>query len=353
MNQDLVMPLGPVMLDIAGLSLSAEDRELLCHPQVGALILFSRNYESREQLDALVREVRELRQPALLIAVDQEGGRVQRFREGFSELPPLRWIGKEYDLDPVRGRDMARVSARLMATELLAHGIDFSFAPVVDLDWGCCEVIGDRALHTDPEIVANLSVAYMHGLGLAGMAAVAKHFPGHGAVVADSHVTLPEDSREFRALLDDIAPYRSLVDAGLQGVMMAHIRYIAVDQEIASLSGYWMRTVLREELGFQGAIFSDDLSMEGAAVGGSIPDRAATALEGGADMVLLCNDRASAGPLLDSLNRYSDPAAQGRLAAMRPDRDKYAAAAYGTPEWQQMVGEVKAIGQPAEFKLDG
>ncbi len=347
------MTLGPVMLDVEGLTLTAEDRELLRHPQVGGLILFSRNYESREQLDHLLADVRKSRLPSILVAVDQEGGRVQRFRDGFTELPPLRWIGHEYDLDPDRARQFAKSSGWLMATELLAHGIDFSFAPVLDLDRGCCDVIGDRALHASPEVVASLGLAYMQGLAQAGMAAVAKHFPGHGAVVADSHVALPEDNREYREILDDIAPYRSLIDAGLQGIMMAHIRYTQVDPQIASLSEYWMRTILRNELDFRGAIFSDDLSMEGAAVGGSIADRAIMALDGGADMVLLCNNRPEAAPLLEALEHYDDPAAHVRLAAMRPDRRRYKRSPYGSKQWQQLVAEVKAAEEPPVLRLDG
>jgi beta-N-acetylhexosaminidase len=347
------MTLGPVMLDVDGLALTAEDRELLQHPQVGGLILFSRNYESRAQLDALLADVRSVRTPPLLVAVDQEGGRVQRFREGFTELPPLRLLGHEYDIDPVRARHLALQSGRLMAIELLAHGIDFSFAPVLDLDRGCCDVIGDRALHSDPGAVANLALAYMHGLSQAGMRAVAKHFPGHGAVTVDSHVALPEDPRPYNEILDDMAPYRSLIDAGLAGIMMAHIRYSAVNDDVASLSGYWMTDVLRKEFGFQGAIFSDDLSMAGAAVGGSISDRAVTALQGGADMVLLCNDRPSAGPLLTSLEGYDDPAAHGRLAAMRPDRARYANSPYGAADWEQLVAEVKTAEQQMTLNLNG
>ena len=350
------MTLGPVMLDVAGLALNAEDREILSHPQVGGVILFTRNYESREQLRALVQEIRAVRKPPLsplLIAVDQEGGRVQRFRDEFTALPPLRWLGHEYDLDAARARQLAISCGRLMATELLALDIDFSFAPVVDLDRGCCDVIGDRALHADPEVVANLAMAYCHGLKQAGMAAVAKHFPGHGAVVTDSHLALPVDRRAYREILDDIAPYRSLIEAGLQGIMMAHIRYPEVCLEIASLSQHWIKTVLRGELGFQGAVFSDDLSMEGAAEGGTIPERANLALAGGADIVLLCNDRPSVAPLLRSLEGYENPVAHGRLAAMRPARQRYAEAPYGSKEWEQWVAQVASATAPRELELDG
>jgi beta-N-acetylhexosaminidase len=338
------------MLDIEGLELTGEDRDLLRHPQTGGLILFARNYASREQLSALVASVRELRSPPVLIAVDQEGGRVQRFRDDFSRLPPLRTLGDIYDADANKARHLAVQSARLMAMELLAHDIDFSFAPVLDLDYGCCEVIGNRALHREPDAVANLALAYMHGLRMAGMAAVAKHFPGHGAVTADSHLALPEDPRAYAELLDDMAPYRSLIEAGLQGVMMAHIRYTAVSSEVASLSHYWMTDILRRELGFQGAIFSDDLSMAGAEVGGTIPQRAQLALAGGADMVLLCNNRPAAAGLLESLENYDDPAAHGRLAAMRADHSTYAQAPYGEAIWRSLAAEIERL---EEFQLHG
>lgn len=331
------MTLGPLMIDVAGESLDAEDREILRHPLVGGVILFSRNYTDREQVTRLVSEICELRSPPLLIAVDQEGGRVQRFRDGFTTLPPLAWLGQLHESDPNEARRMAILHGRLMATELLDTGVDFSFAPVVDIDYGLCEVIGDRAIHRDASTVAGLALAYMQGMRRAGMAAVAKHFPGHGGVEGDSHLLLPEDHRSRDELMDDIHPYRTLIDDGLHGVMMAHVRYADVHQSIASMSSYWIKDVLRNELGFSGAVFSDDLSMAGASVVGDVEERARIALEAGADMILICNDRGSVGPVIDALGDYDEPASAARLPALRADRRKYAAAEYGSAEWDAMV----------------
>jgi beta-N-acetylhexosaminidase len=330
------------MIDVAGLTLDSEDRELLRHPLVGAVILFSRNYSNRDQLKSLVSEIQGLRSPALLIAVDQEGGRVQRFREGFTRLPPLCRLGELQERDPQRARDAAIKAARLMAIEVLETGVDFSFAPVVDINYGLCDVIGDRALHKNPEVVAQLGLAYMQGMRQAGMAAVAKHFPGHGGVAGDSHLLLPEDHRSREKLSDDIRPYTSLIDDGVHGIMMAHVRYPQVDQSIASMSPYWIKEVLRRELGFGGAVFSDDLSMAGASEAGSFSDRARLALQAGADMILLCNDRESVGPVLDALNGYNEPVSAARLAAMRADRNRYDKARYGSTDWQHLVDSVAA-----------
>ncbi|MGI9291178.1 MAG: beta-N-acetylhexosaminidase, partial [Gammaproteobacteria bacterium] len=238
------MSLGPLMIDIDGTSLAPEDRELLINPLIGGLIFFARNYEDREQISELVLEIQSLRaaqdglQP-LLIAVDQEGGRVQRFKEGFTQLPPLGWLGHLHDEDALVGREMTMCAARVMAAEIIDTGIDFSFAPVVDLDWGFSEVIGNRALHKNAETVSELALAYMQGMRQAGMAAVAKHFPGHGAVTADSHHALPEDERSMDELQPDMRPYESLIGDNLHGVMMAHIRYSQIEPQIASLSEYW------------------------------------------------------------------------------------------------------------------
>ena len=336
------MTLGPLMIDVAGLSLDAEDRELLRHPLVGGVILFSRNYSDREQVKALVAEIQALRSPALLIAVDQEGGRVQRFRAGFTRLPPLATLGELYDTDSHRAREVATMAAKLMAIEVLDTGVDFSFAPDVDIDYGLCSVIGDRAIHRDPEVVAQLGLAYMQGLRQVGMAAVAKHFPGHGGVEGDSHLLLPEDHRSRAELMDDIRPYTTLINDSLHGIMMAHVRYAKIDPDIASMSKYWIKDVLRTELGFNGVVFSDDLSMEGASEAGSVSDRAEQALNAGSDMLLICNDRPSVGPVLDTLNGYSDPVAAVRLAAMRAERSRYAKTIYGSADWQQLVAAVGA-----------
>jgi len=347
------MTLGPLMIDVEGCELTAADRELLAHPLVGGIILFSRNYHDREQVRELNRQIRAVRSPGLLIAVDQEGGRVQRFREGFHVLPPLRWLGHEYDADPARGRQLALQCARLMAIELLDVGVDFSFAPVLDIDRGLCEVIGDRAAHPDPESVAALGLAYMQGMRQAGMVAVGKHFPGHGGVVGDSHCVLPEDRREYTDLLDDMRPYRSLIADGLRGVMMAHIRYPAVEQAIASFSSYWMEVVLRGELGFGGAIFSDDLSMAGADIGGSPAERAALALAAGADMALICNARAAVEAVLSELPESPRIPSQARLAAMRSNRQRYAEAPYGSAAWSALQATVAQARATPDLQLDG
>jgi beta-N-acetylhexosaminidase len=328
------------MIDVAGESLNAEDREILQHPLVGGVILFGRNFTGRAQITQLVDEIRILRSPPLLVAVDQEGGRVQRFREGFTELPPVAWLGQLYEGNPGETRRMAGLHARVMATELLDTGVDFSFAPVVDIDYGLCEVIGDRAMHKDPDVVAMLGLAYMQGMRQAGMAAVAKHFPGHGGVEGDSHLLLPEDHRSRAELADDIRPYTTLIDDGLHGVMMAHVRYADVHQSIASMSSYWIRDVLRNELGFAGAVFSDDLSMAGASVVGDVNERASIALQAGADMILICNDRASVEAVINNLQEYDEAVSAARLPAMRADRTKYAAAPYQSPEWEMMTASL-------------
>jgi beta-N-acetylhexosaminidase len=336
------MTLGPVMLDLAGLTLTDEDVEICQHPQVGGIILFSRNFNDRAQVKQLVSDIKAVRSPPLLIAVDQEGGRVQRFRNEFTALPALRWLGHLYDLDPVQAREMATLAARIMAQEVLDCGVDFSFAPVLDIDRGCCEVIGDRAIDSRPE-----------GMRQVGMAAVAKHFPGHGGVIGDSHHVLPEDHRLYSDLLDDIRPYISLIEDGLPGIMMAHIRYTRVDPAIASLSSFWMQQVLRRDLNFQGTIFSDDLTMEGASVGGSLQDRALTALSAGADILLVCNNRAGAIDVLQALVGYKNPAAHGRLAAMRADFRRYAAAQRGSADWQNGVERLQAALERPALILDG
>lgn len=339
------MTLGPLMVDLEGLALTGAERERLKDPLVGAVILFSRNFRDREQVAALVADIRRLRTPHLLIAVDQEGGRVQRFREGFYALPPLRWLGHQYDLDAGTGCRLAEACGWLMAAEVLDTGVDFSFAPVVDLDYGLSEIIGDRAFHADPAIVAELASAYVRGMHKAGMVAVAKHFPGHGHVVADSHRDLPIDPRDRAGLYDDLLPYGRMIRQGVDGVMIAHVRYPAVDPDVASLSPYWLKTVLRGELGFGGVIFSDDLSMHALAREGDMPERARRALAAGADMALICNDPVGADATLAALAGYQDPAGQARLVALRrrlpADQQEPAAGRAagfrGSTAWQQTV----------------
>jgi len=258
------------MVDIAGTALSADDIRVLAHPMVGSVLLFTRNYHDPRQVAALTAAIRALRTPHLLIAVDHEGGRVQRFREGFTRLPAARLLGRRFDEDRRDALALAQSVGWLMASELRAVGVDFSFAPCIDLDYGVSEIIGDRAFHSDPDTVAALAVATMAGMREAGMAAIAKHFPGHGAVVADSHVALPVDRREFADLEADIRPYRPLIDNNLPGIMAAHVVFPAVDALPASLSKRWITGVLRGELGFHGCVFADDLSMAGAVAFGDV-----------------------------------------------------------------------------------
>jgi beta-N-acetylhexosaminidase len=308
------------MVDIAGTELTAADREVLAHPLVGSVILFTRNYVDRLQLRSLVEQIHSVRSPTLLIAVDHEGGRVQRFRTGFSALPPLRRIGQTYDADAQQGLSMARALGWLMAAELLACGLDFSFAPCVDLDYGLSEIIGDRAFHARASVVAPLAVAYMHGMRDAGMAATAKHYPGHGAVVADSHLALPVDRRELIDMDEDLLPYRRLMANGLPAVMVAHVLFPAVDSVPASFSQRWVAQELRHVLQFGGLVFADDLTMAGAAAVGDLPARAERALAAGCDVLPVCNDRPGVVRLLDELEPHVDPASQLRLIRMRGRR---------------------------------
>ncbi len=312
------MTLGPIMIDLAGTELSAEEWELLRHPLIGSVILFARNYRDPAQLTRLVADIHAASTPAPLVAVDHEGGRVQRFRAGFSILPSARRIGHEYDRNRESGLAWARELGWLMAAELRAAGVDLSFAPCVDLDYGVSEVIGDRAFHARSAVVAELSVAYMHGMRDAGMVATAKHFPGHGAVVADSHLVLPVDRRALVDLEPDLAPYRLLIANGLAGVMVSHVVYPDVDSRPASLSPRWIRGVLREQLRFQGVVFADDLSMKGAvAAVGDVVERARLALEAGCDVLPVCNDRESVLTLIDRLDVAVDGAAALRRVRLR------------------------------------
>ncbi|MFO1427170.1 MAG: beta-N-acetylhexosaminidase [Steroidobacteraceae bacterium] len=293
------MTLGPLMVDLQGPQLQPEEREMLAHPLVGSVILFTRNYADPAQLTELVAQIHAIRSPALIVAVDHEGGRVQRFRPGFSLLPPARRIGHEFEAEPRAGLALARELGWLMAAELRAHGVDLSFAPCVDLDYGISEVIGDRAFHARARAVGELAVAYMHGMRDAGMAATAKHFPGHGAVVADSHHALPVDRRPLEDMVEDMAPYRVLIANGLAGVMVAHVMYPEVEPVPASASPRWIRGILRGELGFQGVVFADDMSMKGAEAIGGIVERAQRALAAGCDVLPVCNHRPSVLALLE------------------------------------------------------
>ena len=311
------MTLGPIMLDVVGTELTADDIRRIQHPLVGGVILFKRNYTTNAQLKALTASIHQVKQPPLLIAVDHEGGRVQRFRDGFTKIPPMREFGKIWDQNPKHAKALALDAGWILAAELRAHGVDFSFTPVLDMDYGDSLVIGDRAFHLDPRAISDLAFALMQGLKKAGMAAVGKHFPGHGFVVADSHVSMPVDEREFDQIAQhDMQPFRMLIDDGIPAIMPAHVIYPKVDDKPAGFSVRWLQKILRERLGFNGAIFSDDLSMEAASVGGDVTTRALAALNAGCDMVLLCNQPAMADELLANLQWNISAQSLSRLARM-------------------------------------
>ncbi len=337
------MSLGPLMVDIAGTELSPEDIDVLSHPLVGSVLLFTRNYRHPEQLRALCAAIRAVRSPHLLIAVDHEGGRVQRFRERFTRLPAARPLGRRYARDRRDGLNLARSVGWLMASELRAAGVDYSFAPCVDLDHGVSEIIGDRSFDREPDTVAALATAYVLGMRDAGMAATAKHFPGHGAVVADSHIALPVDRREFADLEEDIRPYRVLNDNHVSGVMAAHVVYPAVDALPASLSPRWISEILRRDLGFHGCVFADDLSMAGAVAFGDILERTRLAHTAGCDVLPICNDRPAVLTVLRHFKPETlSPASQARLVRMRA-RGEPPGSLDADPKWQETVKRIAEL----------
>lgn len=322
MDEPKVMPLGPVMIDVAATELDGEDLRRLMHPMTGGVILFTRNYRSSEQLAALTARIHALRSPGLIVAVDHEGGRVQRFREGFTRLPPMRVLGREWDRNSTHAKRLAQDIGFVLAAELRAHGVDLSFAPVLDLDYGQSSVIGDRAFHTDPFAVAELARALIHGLKEGGMSAVGKHFPGHGHVQADSHLAIPVDERSYAEIeAQDLVPFARLAHGVLGGVMPAHVIYPQVDSHPAGFSSVWLKTVLRERLHFDGVIFSDDLSMEGASVAGGVLDRVHAAMSAGCDMALVCNDPDAVDRLYRDLHHPLSAVSLARLARMHGRAD--------------------------------
>jgi beta-N-acetylhexosaminidase len=340
------MSIGPVMLDIAGKTLTAEDEARLRHPLVGGVILFGRNYEFPSQLAELTAGIHALRTPALLIAVDHEGGRVQRFRTGFTRIPPMRELGKVWDAHPKRAKHLAQQVGYILGSELRACGVDFSFTPVLDVDFGTSSVIGDRAFHSEPEVIAELAHSLLTGLKQGGMPTVGKHFPGHGFVCADSHLEIPVDERSYTDIeLCDLIPFRRLVNYGLTAVMPAHVIYPKVDPRPAGFSKVWLKDILRGELGFEGCIFSDDLSMEGATVAGGIVQRAEAALSAGCDMVLVCNRPDSADELLAGLKWDMPAQSRARLAQMHGHTHPWSLVQlHENADFVRALHEVAAIG---------
>ncbi len=336
--------LGPLMFDLRGPSLDSEEKELLRHPAAGGIIFFTRNYENPAQIAGLVQSIRKLR-PELLVAVDHEGGRVQRFREGFTRMPPAARYAERLGKDEL---PQALESAGwLMAAELRAVGVDFSFAPVLDVDCGISQIIGDRSFSRDAEQAGDYALAFAQGMRRAGMAAVGKHFPGHGAVALDSHLALPEDPRPYADIAaKDLLPFKKLIAEGLEGVMPAHVVYKEVDDMPAGFSRRWVTEILRGELAFNGTVFSDDLSMEGAAIfAGSPTERARLALEAGCDMALLCNKPEAIGFVLESLEQLDWKDRQARLSALRGRFPIDHAALLSGDEWRDAATRINRLNE--------
>jgi len=345
--------LGPLMIDLRGKTLAADEREWLQSPLVGGVILFTRNFESVEQLARLVAEIHAARQPPLLVTVDQEGGRVQRFREPFFRLPPFRALGRLYDEERELALQAVAACGWLMAAELRAVGVDLSFAPCVDLDRGLSKVIGDRALHREGAVVALLARRFAAGAKKAGMAITAKHFPTHAGAHSDSHTEFAVDNRELAELDEDLRPYRDLIANSLAAVMVAHVCFPAVDSRPASLSSRWISDYLRGELGFKGAVISDDLSMTGASVAGTPAERVRLALEAGCDLVLLCNAPEQIPGVLDSLKGYVNPSAQLRLTRLHGRGDIDWESLHASADWQKASALVSSLEKRPKLTLEG
>lgn len=328
--------IGPVMIDIEGLTLSQLEREKINHPNTGAIILFARNYNSPEQIKNLIADIRNARNGNILIAVDQEGGRVQRFKTGFTRLPPASVFSHHPEL--------AEPAGWLMAVELLAVGIDFSFAPVLDIDCGVSEIIANRSFSNNQVLVGQLASCFRKGMVSAGMAATGKHFPGHGAVVSDSHLTLPIDNRDMPTIQKkDLQPFKQLIAEGLEAIMPAHIVYPLVDSLPAGFSSHWIQKVLRLELNFNGAVFSDDLSMEGAASMGDFSQRAKQAIQAGCDMILVCNNPIAAEEVLHNLPVTQNNSREQRLNKMRGTPQLSCKKLRQTKQWQQISKQIASL----------
>jgi len=330
------LSIGPVMIDVEGKTLTQSEQEKINHPNTGAVILFSRNYSHPEQIVKLIDSIRESRDGDILIAVDQEGGRVQRFQTGFTRLPAASLF--------VDKPELAESAGWLMAAELLAVGVDFSFAPVLDIDCGVSEIIGNRSFSQNQQLATQLASNFRKGMNSAGMAATGKHFPGHGAVALDSHLTLPVDNRELLEIKNkDILPFKQLIAEGLEAIMPAHVVYPKIDSLPAGFSSKWIKQILRTELNFDGTIFSDDLSMEGAASIGDFSQRAKLALEAGCDMVLVCNNATAADEVLNSLLLTIDTKKEQRLKAMRGKTELSLQQLKKTEKWQQISNKINKM----------
>jgi beta-N-acetylhexosaminidase len=341
------------MIDLRGKELAADERRWLESPLVGGVILFTRNFASVEQLRALCAELHAVRQPPLLVTVDHEGGRVQRFREPFFRLPPMRSLGRLYDEDSDLALRSAAACGWIMAAELRSIGVDMSFAPCVDLDLGLAEVIGDRALHRDARAVGTLARRFSAGAKKAGMAATAKHFPTHAGAHSDSHTEFAVDNRALADLDDDLKPYRELISNSLAAVMVSHVSFPAVDSRPASLSSFWIKNYLRGELAFKGAVISDDLSMVGAAVVGPVETRVRLALDAGCDLVLLCNAPEKVPPVLESLKGYVNPAAQLRSTRLHGRGGVDWEELHASAEWRKASALVAPLCDRPKLKLEG
>jgi len=347
------MTLGPVMIDLIGTEITPVERDMLLHPNTGGVILFTRNFESIEQLQALTSEIHALRNPHLLIAVDHEGGRVQRFHDGFTRLPAMATFGQLYKKNKDEAKNLAEKTGWLMASECLVTGIDFSFAPILDLGHGISGVIGDRAFDKSPDVISILAHEFMRGMKRAGMAATGKHFPGHGSVKEDSHVGHPVDQRTLAdIMMEDIIPFERMIDYGLAAIMPAHVVYPQVDDRAAGYSERWLQNILRQQLHFEGVIFSDDLSMEAAAPAGDYTDRAKQALNAGCDMVLVCNHSAEAKQVLQGLGDYANPASAMRLVRMHGQPRLGREELFSTDEWKAVTSRLKPLTDSPELELD-
>jgi len=297
------MKIGSLIIDLDAKKITPEEQELLAHPLVGGVIFFARNFESGAQLKALCDSIRTARQTPLLLMVDQEGGRVQRFKTDFSSIPPMASFGAEYDSDPASAERHARECGHLLASELLSFGIHLNLGPVLDLNKGLSSVIGDRAFHENPHIAARLACVLMQGMKSAGMAAVGKHFPGHGSIQADTHLESVSDIRSLQEVEQtDLIPFYESIRAGIPAIMSSHLKFPQVDPLPVTYSNRWLNEVLRERLGFEGTVFSDDLNMKAAAISSSYADRVQAAAEAGCDFMLLCNNRKGVIEVLDKLD---------------------------------------------------